>query len=275
MASTTIGHIRAGIGGWNYAPWRNNFYPLKWPQRRELEFASRQVSAIEVNSTYYGAQKPATYAKWKNETPEGFIFSLKAPRYATEGKILANAGKTIDAFIYGGIAELGDRLGPVSWQFTPHRRFDRDDFAAFLDLIPTEINGRALRHVLEVRNSTFMCEEYLALAREHRFPTVFTDSPDYPSFADITGDFIYARLMRSQPSISTGYSTDALENWATRARQWASGSEPEDLPHVKKSTTETKKTKPRDVYIYFISAAKERNPAAAMALKEFLISKKR
>jgi uncharacterized protein YecE (DUF72 family) len=181
--------------------------------------------------------------------------------------VLANAGKTIDAFISGGLAELGDRLGPISWQFTPSRRFEHDDFAAFLDLLPRELDGRALRHVLEVRHQSFMCDAYLALARKHRLPTVFTDSPEYPSFADITGDFVYARLMCSESSIKTGYATAALDAWATRARLWAKGAMPDDLHYVqapKKTST------PRDVFIYFISSAKERNPAAAMALLERL-----
>lgn len=260
--------VRVGIGGWNFAPWRSNFYPEKLPQRRELEFASRHVSAIEVNSTFYSAQKPATYARWRNETPNGFVFSLKAPRYITEGKALGDAKKGIDAFVFGGLAELGDRLGPISWQFPPSRRFDRDDFADFLDLLPRELDGRKLRHVLEVRNESFMSNVYLALARSHAMPTVFTDSPDYPSFADITGDFVYARLMRSKSAIATGYSASNLDAWSERVRVWASGGDPDDLPHV--ATTSTKKAKSRDVYLYFISAAKERNPAAAMALIERL-----
>ncbi len=271
--SSTTGDtsIRVGIGGWNFAPWRNNFYPEKLTQKRELEYASRHVTAIEINSTFYGAQKPATYARWREETPDGFVFSLKAPRYITEGKALADAKKGIDGFLFGGIAELGDRLGPVSWQFLPSRRFDRDDFADFLDLLPRELNGRKLRHVLEVRNESFMSDVYLALARSHALPTVFTDSPEYPSFADLTGDFVYARLMRSRSAIATGYEDKELDAWAERARQWASGADPTDLPHVAKTPAAAKKTaKPRDVYIYFISAAKERNPAAAMALLERL-----
>ncbi|HZP66019.1 MAG TPA: DUF72 domain-containing protein [Rudaea sp.] len=258
---------RVGIGGWNYAPWRNNFYPAKLPQRRELEFASRQLSAIEINSTYYGAQKPATYAKWRSETPEGFVFSLKAPRYTTEGRHLADGGKTIEGFVFGGIAELGDRLGPVSWQFTPSRRFERDDFARFLDLLPRELDGRPLRHVLEVRNPSFLCDEYLALARQHGLPTVFTDSPDYPSFADVTGDFVYARLMRSQSAQPTGYAPAELDAWAERIRVWLGGGAPADLPYVQAPPAPGR---PRDVFVYFISAAKERNPAAAKALIERL-----
>jgi uncharacterized protein YecE (DUF72 family) len=260
--------IRVGIGGWQFAPWRDNFYPAKWPQRRELEYASRHVTSIEINSTYYRAQTPTTYAKWRRETPEGFVFALKAQQDATAERVLANAGRRIKGFVFGGLAEFGDRLGPISWQFPAHKRFERDDLAAFLDLLPRELDGRPLRHVLEVRHASFMCEEYLALAREYRLPTVFTDSPDYPSFADVTGEFIYARLMRSESAIATGYSAADLETWAARARSWASGKQPADLPRVAKN--EAAPSAQRDVYIYFISAAKERNPAAAMALLECL-----
>jgi len=262
------GRIRVGIGGWQFAPWRNNFYPAKWPQKRELEYASGHVTSIEINSTFYRGQTPTTYARWRRETPQGFVFALKAQQDATAERVLANAGGRIKRFVFGGIAELGDRLGPISWQFPEHKRFERDDFAAFLDLLPRELNGLPLRHVLEVRHESFMCEEYLALARAHRLPTVFTDSPDHPSFADLTGDFVYARLMRSQSEIATGYESAQLDAWATRARTWASGGAPKDLPRVNNAAAAA--DTPRDVYVYFISAAKERNPAAAMALLERL-----
>jgi len=259
--------IRVGIGGWTYAPWRDNFYPAKLVQRRELEYASRHVTAIEINGTYYGAQKPATYAKWREETPDGFVFSLKAPRYTTDRARLADAGRTISEFVHGGIAELGDRLGPINWQFPPHKPFEPGDFAAFLDLLPREIEGRALRHVLEVRHASFMCADYVALARRHRVATVFTDSPKHPSFADVTGDFVYARLMRSAADLLTGYAAQALDAWSAHARIWADGGDPADLPRIGEAAPATQA---RDVFLYFISAAKERNPAAAMALIERL-----
>jgi uncharacterized protein YecE (DUF72 family) len=261
--ATDADRIHVGIGGWTYAPWRDNFYPAKLAQRRELEYASRQLTAIEVNGTYYGAQKPATYAKWRAETPDHFLFSLKAPRYTTDRKVLADAGKTIGDFVNGGIAELGDRLGPINWQFPPYKAFDADDFGAFLDLLPHELDGRTLRHVLEVRHASFMCGEYVDLARRHRVATVFTDSPKYPSFADVTGDFVYLRLMRSESSIATGYAAKALDAWAERARTWSRGDEPGDLPRIAPAPVAAA---PRDVFVYFISAAKERNPAAAIAL---------
>ncbi|MEO5623021.1 MAG: DUF72 domain-containing protein [Dokdonella sp.] len=261
--TATETRIRVGIGGWTFAPWRDNFYPASLVQRRELEYASSHVTAIEVNGTYYGTQKPATYAKWREQTPQGFVFSLKAPRYTTNRAILADAGKSIHAFVNGGIAELGDRLGPINWQFAPYKAFERDDFAAFLDLLPHALDGRVLRHVIEVRHESFACAEYLELARRHCIATVFTDSSEYPSFGDVTGDFVYLRLMRSQASLAKGYTPAALEAWAARAHRWAVGGEPDDLPRVGSPLT---KHQPRDVFVYFINAAKERNPAAAMAL---------
>lgn len=258
-------HIRVGIGGWNFAPWRNNFYPAGLVQRRELEFASRQLRTIEINGTFYGAQKPATYAKWAAETPEGFVFSLKAPRYVTEGKRLADTARGIDGFVFGGLEAFGERLGPVLWQLPPSRPFDADDLAAFLDLLPRELGGRTLRHVLEVRHPSFLDERYVALARTQRIPTVFTDSPQYPSLADLTGDFAYARLMRSESHIDTGYAPADLDAWTTRALAWAEGGDPVELPHVAPPQAQQA---PRDVFINFISSAKERNPAAAMALQQ-------
>jgi uncharacterized protein YecE (DUF72 family) len=258
--------IRAGIGGWTYEPWRDNFYPPGLVQKRELEYASRHVTAIEINGTFYRAQKPATYAAWREETPDGFVFSLKAPRYSTERSKLAEAGNAVRGFVFGGIAELGDRLGPVNWQLPERKVFDRDDIAAFFDLLPREIDGRPLRHVIEVRDASFACAAYVALAREHRVATVFTDSSEYPSIADVTGDFVYARLRCAEADEPTGYSPKALDAWSRRAEVWSEGGDPEDLPHL----AELAKSGPRDVFVYFINGAKERAPAAAMALLDRL-----
>ncbi|GAA0240655.1 DUF72 domain-containing protein [Rhodanobacter caeni] len=264
-ASTPHGQIRVGVGGWVYAPWRDNFYPADLLRRQELDYASRHLRAIEVNGTYYGAQKPATYAKWAEATPPGFVFSLKAPRYITESRPLANSGKGVDSFIYGGIEEMGDRLGPILWQLPPSRKFDPDDLGAFLQALPRVLNGRPLRHVLEVRNPGFLCPAYVELARQHAIPTVFTDSPKFPSLADLTGDFVYARLMRSAEDIATGYAAAALDQWAAHVRAWAAGHDIDALPHV--GATQPAGP-PREVFVFFISSAKLRNPAAAMALQE-------
>jgi uncharacterized protein YecE (DUF72 family) len=257
--------IKTGIGGWNFPPWRDNFYPKGLPQRRELEYASRHLATIEINSTFYRAQTPKVYAKWRDETPPEFVFSLKAPRQVSEVRKLAGAGALVRGFVFGGLAEFGDRLGPIAWQFPPTRKFDRDDFAAFLDLLPHALDGHTLRHALEVRNETFLCEGFLEIARAHRCACVYTDSPEYPNFADLTGDFVYARLMRSRESERDGYSAKELDAWAARARSWHEGGDPQDLPRVAPECRADPAR--RDVFLYFISAAKARNPAAAMALQ--------
>ena len=262
--TTGASPIRVGIGGWTFAPWRKNFYPEGLVQRRELEYASRHLRAIEINGTFYRAQTPKVYAKWAAETPEDFVFSLKAPKTITEGRKLAESTTGAKRFIDGGLAEFGARLGPILWQLPPSRAFDRDDLAAFLGALPRTLNDRPLRHVLEVRHESFLCDAYLQLARAQNVATVFTDSTTYPSMADITGDFVYARLMRSHADIATGYSASALDEWAKRASLWARGGDPADLPHVGELTA---KAKARDVFVFFISSAKERNPAAAMAMQ--------
>jgi uncharacterized protein YecE (DUF72 family) len=255
--------IRVGIGGWTFAPWRDNFYPKGLVQRRELEYASRHVSAIEINGTYYGTQKPATYAKWRDETPDAFLFSAKAPKRIMQSRVLAKTGAQVDDFI-GGIVELGPKLGPLVWQFDRGQRIEGDDFNAFLDLLPSHAADRKLRHVLDVRDPGFINADFIALARRHGMATVFTDSGEYPSFADLTADFVYARLMRSQAGIATGYDDADLDGWASRARLWASGGQPDDLPRIVAEGGAP--ATHRDVFVYFISSAKERNPAAAMAL---------
>jgi uncharacterized protein YecE (DUF72 family) len=257
--------IRVGVGGWTFVPWRDNFYPKGLVQRRELGFASRMLSAIEINGTYYGAQKPATYAKWRDETPPHFVFSAKAPMRIVQARTLARTGPQVDDFI-GGIVELGDRLGPLVWQFD-RGQLVRDDFEAFLALLPREAGGRVLRHVLDVRDPAFVDADYLDLARRHGMATVFTDSPEHPSFADVTADFVYARLMRARSEVPTGYPPAELQRWADRSHAWAAGDEADDLPRIGPPSPAGG---PREVFVFFISAAKERNPAAAMALIELL-----
>jgi uncharacterized protein YecE (DUF72 family) len=265
-APRAIDGIRVGIGGWTFAPWRDNFYPKGLVQRRELEYASRHVSAIEINGTWYGAQKPPTYAKWRDETPDGFLFSAKAPQRITMARTLSNTGAQVEDFL-GGIATLGDKLGPIVWQFEKGRRVDRGELAEFVNLLPEGIDGRRIRHVLDVRDPAVIDVDFLALARHHGLATVFTDSPEHPSFADVTTDFVYARLMRSRSGIATGYPDDELEGWAQRAREWAAGQDPADLPRIAPPQGEPQA---RQVFLYFISAAKERNPSAAMALLQRL-----
>lgn len=262
------GAIRVGIGGWTYPAWRGVFYPEDLPHAQELEYASRQLTAIEVNGTYYSSQKPATFAKWRDATPDGFVFTLKASRYATNRRQLAGAKDSVERFVHSGIAELGPKLGPIVWQFAPTKTFDAEDFGAFLELLPERVDGLALRHVLDVRHPSFLCEDYLRLARRHRAATVYTDSEDYPSMADCTADFVYARLMRASAGFKAGYAPKALDAWAARLQAWAGGAQPADLPRAGEPAGAA--AQPRDVYAFFINGAKERAPAAARALIERL-----
>ena len=267
MAKAT--RIRVGIGGWTYEPWRDNFYPKGLAQARELGYASRQLTAIEVNGTYYSTMKPASFKKWHDDTPDDFVFSLKASRFATNRLVLADAGESIARFVDSGISELGNKLGPIVWQFMPAKQFEAGDFDAFLALLPKDVDGRKLRHVLDVRHASFMVPGYLKLARKYRCASVFTDSDKFPSFADLTGDFVYARLMNSEEKLTTGYAPKALDSWAEAAKSWASGSEPADLPRVEAPVNAKAKAKPaaaRDVFVFFINGAKERAPASAQAL---------
>jgi uncharacterized protein YecE (DUF72 family) len=260
--------IRAGVGGWTYEPWRSNFYPAGLPHARELEYASTHLTAIEVNGTFYGAQKPATFAKWRDETPDDFVFALKAIQYATHRRVLAEGADSVRRFIGSGITELGPKLGPLVWQFATTKQFQADDFENFLALLPDQAEGIALRHVMDVRHESFMVPEYLALARRYKVATVFCDSDDYPSFCDLTADFVYARLMRSRSEIATGYPMKDIQRWARSAKVWAEGGEPEGLPCIEADTPAP--VRPRDVFMFFISGAKERAPAAAMALLKAL-----
>jgi uncharacterized protein YecE (DUF72 family) len=244
--------IRVGVGGWTYEPWRDNFYPAGLPHGKELEYASRQLTAIEVNGTYYSTMKPPTFAKWRDETPDGFVFTLKAHRFVTTRKQLATAGEPIRRFIASGITELGPKLGPILWQLMPAHRFDPGDLEAFLELLPGEAGGLRLRHVLDVRHASFACEEYLALARRYGCATVHADSEKFPSIADADGELAYLRLMRSEAQCPTGYPADVLQQWAEGARAWV-GKGPQ-----------------REVFAFFINGAKERAPAAAMELIRLL-----
>ncbi|MGQ2981031.1 MAG: DUF72 domain-containing protein [Polaromonas sp.] len=259
--------IRVGIGGWTYAPWRDNFYPAKLPHSQELGYASRQLNAIEVNGTYYSSFKPPTFAKWRDETPDDFVLSLKASRFSTNRRVLAEAGESIKRFVGSGISELGPKLGPIVWQFMPTKLFDADDFEAFLDLLPKAVDGLNLRHVLDVRHPSFMTPDYLALARKYHCATVFTDSPDFPSFADLTSDFVYARLMCSDAKLKRGYAPKALDAWAAAAQTWADGGAPEALPRLE---TVRSKDAARDVFVFFINGAKEKAPHAAIGLLQRL-----
>lgn len=258
--------IRVGIGGWTYEPWRGTFYPPGLPQAQELRHCGTCLTSIEINGTFYRTQSPASFRKWASETPDGFVFSLKGPRYATNRTRLAEAGESIARFFGSGVTELGPKLGPVLWQFAPIKKFDEADFGAFLDLLPREIEGRPIRHAVEVRHDSFCTPAFFALLRHHRVPVVYADADKFPAIADVTGDFVYARLQSSAEDEPTGYAPAALDQWAQRFRTWANGGEPDDLPRV----APAEGGKVRDCFVYFISGAKVRAPAAAMAFLERL-----
>ncbi len=257
--------IRIGIGGWTYEPWRGTFYPDKWPQKRELDYAAERVTAIEINGTYYGSQKPATFASWAKAVPDGFVFSLKASRYCTNRKVLAEAGASIAKFTGQGIVELGDRLGPILWQFMATKTFDADDFGAFLKLLPAEQDGLALRHAIQVRHESFAVPEFVAMCRAAGVAIVFAQSSDYPGIADVTGDFVYARLEDAEERFVAGYATGALDAWADAAKTWAAGGRPDGLPYVEQTPPPHQ---PRETFVFVINGAKVRAPQAAMALIE-------
>jgi len=264
MAKTTVsGEIRVGIGGWTYEPWRGGmFYPKGHAQARELEYASSKVTSIEINGTFYGSQKPASFIKWAEETPDDFVFSMKAPRFAVNRRVLAEAGPSIEKFFTSGVHHLKSKLGPILWQFAPHKKYEHDDFARFMDLLPKSVEGLKLRHAIEVRHESFLVPEFMALLREHNAAIVYAHHDNYPEAADVTADFVYGRLQSSAAKVETGYTTADLKKWKTRAEDWATGTPPKDLPSVAKPAKPAK----TDVFLYFISGAKERNPAAAQAL---------
>lgn len=267
MSKKTAGAIRIGIGGWTYAPWRGTFYPEKLAQKRELEYAASKLTSIEINGTFYGSQKPASFIKWREETPDGFVFSLKGPRYATNRRVLAEAGESIDRFFASGVLELKEKLGPVNWQFAATKKFEAGDFDAFLKLLPKEVGGQQIRHAVEVRHSSFRNPDFIALAREHGVAIVLAGDSNYPQIADFTAPFVYARIMGTQEAEPLGYPSSALDAWVERAKALAAGKAAKGLETVSK---EKAGAGPRDVFLYVISGDKVRNPAAACALIERL-----
>ena len=263
----TAAMIRVGIGGWTYEPWRGTFFPEGLPHKRELEHAASRLTAIEVNGTYYSSFKPATFANWAKAVPDGFVFTLKASRYATNRKVLADAGESVARFTGQGIVELGDRLGPILWQFAPTKRFEPDDFAAFLALLPAQQDGVTLRHAVEVRHESFAVPAFVDLCRAAGVAIAFADSAKYPAIADITGPFVYARLESAVEEEPAGYDPAALDRWAAVAREWEAGGRPEGLPYVTDAAPERT---PRETFVFFINGAKVRAPHGAMALIERL-----
>ena len=244
------GKIRIGIGGWTYPPWRGTFYPDKLAQAKELEFASRQLGAIEINATFYGRQSPKSWATWERTVPDGFQFAVKGSRYCVMKPKLAEAGEGLGGFFAQGFAALGPKLGPIMWQFAPRRKFDPDDIAGFIDLLPIDLDGIALRHAIEPRHESFHDERFFDLCRARNIAIVFEDSDDYPCIEADTADFGYARLQRMREELPKGYDEEALGRFEQRARRSESDG--------------------RDAYIFMINGAKVRAPAAALELQDRL-----
>jgi uncharacterized protein YecE (DUF72 family) len=239
------GRIRVGIGGWTFEPWRGVFYPEGLAQKRELEFASRALTTIEINGTFYSTFKPDSWRRWRDETPDDFVFAVKASRYCTNRKVLAEAGTAVDRFLAQGLTQLGRKLGPINWQFAATKKFDPEDVAGFLALLPRERDGVALRHALEVRHPSFAAPAFHELARKHDVAVVYANGEGFPEIDVTTSDMTYARLMSSREDLEQGLTGAELEQIASRSRKWA---------------------RKGDVYVYFIAGAKVRNPGAAQAL---------
>ena len=242
--------VRIGIGGWTYPSWRGSFYPEKLPQAKELEYASSRLGAIEINATFYGRQKPKSWENWEKVAPDGFQFAIKGSRYCVSRSKLAESAESIANFFGQGFGALGPKLGPILWQFAPFKRFDRDDIAAFIDLLPQELDGIRLRHAIEPRHKSFGDDKFFDLCKARNIAVVLEDSDDYPAIEADTADFAYARFQRMSEDVPTGYEAAALDRFADKARQWTAAG--------------------RDAYIFMINGAKVRAPAAAMALQKRL-----
>lgn len=254
--------IRVGVGGWVYEDWRGRFFPPGLPKKQELAHMAGRLTSIEVNGTFYRSQTPETFARWRDETPEGFVFALKGPRFATTRRVLGEAGESVARFIGSGIVELGDKLGPINWQMPPTKAFDPEDFAAFLALLPETAEGLRLRHAVELRHPSFACAEAAALARAAGVAIVAAGDSAYPEIADPTADFVYARIMGTEEAEPAGYAPAALDIWADRARAWAAGG----LAQGMATFGPPPERRRRDVFLYVISGHKAANPAAAEAL---------
>jgi uncharacterized protein YecE (DUF72 family) len=260
------GEIRIGVGGWTFEPWRGVFYPSDLKQKDELAYASRRLTAIEINGTYYSTFKPESWKKWRDETPEGFVFSVKGSRFTTNRRELASAGESLARFFAQGVSELGDRLGPFVWQLPHTKKFNAEDLDAFLSLLPKTLDGRPLRHAIEPRHDSFCTPAYPALLRKHQAANVYAKHAAYPEIADLTCEFVYARLQTGSDAVETAYPPDELDAWADRLRTWAAGGTPADVATVDPSHAAAKT--PRDVFAFIIHEGKIRAPAGAMALIE-------
>ncbi len=285
------GTIRIGISGWTYAPWRGVFYPKDLPQARELAYAARQFRSIEINGTFYRLQRPQSFIRWREATPEGFVFSLKAPRYITHVRRLRDVEGPIANFLASGLLGLGPKLGPILWQFPPNLRFDEGLFDRFLGMLPhdtetaadlakrhdakvaqhadTETDKkRPMRHAVEIRHESFRDAAFIRLLRRHKIALVCADTVAWPRLMDLTANFVYCRLHGSEELYASGYDATALKRWAKRIAAWADGGEPEDAERVL-GPSRPRKTG-RDVFVYFDNDQKVRAPQDAASLAERL-----
>jgi uncharacterized protein YecE (DUF72 family) len=283
------GNIRIGISGWTYPPWRGAFYPPKLPQKRELAFAAEAMSSIEINGTFYSLQKPQSFARWAEETPDDFVFSVKAPRYLTHILRLRDIEGALPNFLASGLLRLGPKLGPILWQLPPSFRFDAGLIKAFLAVLPhdtetavavakkhdTKMSGRAwletdakrpLRHAMEIRHESFATREFVEMLRAGNVALVCADTVEWPRLMDVTADFIYCRLHGSEKLYASGYDDAAIKTWAKRITAWQSGGLPTDAEPL---AAKPKKQR-RDVFVYFDNDLKVRAPHDAQRLREIL-----
>jgi uncharacterized protein YecE (DUF72 family) len=256
------GRVRVGVGGWDFDPWRESFYPLKLAKTKQLGHMAARLTAIEINATYYKLQKPELFERWAKAVPEDFRFAVKGSRFCSNRKVLSEAAESVERFCGQGLSELGGKLGPILWQFMATKRFEPDDFRAFLALLPSKVGGVKLRHAVEPRHESFRDPAFVAMARKAGVAIVFADSDEFPCIADLSGDLVYARLQRSREEESAGYSAAELDRWAEVAKAWARGESPARFPYLGKAP----RPRAREAYLFFISGAKVRNPAAAEAL---------
>jgi uncharacterized protein YecE (DUF72 family) len=283
-----MSELRIGVSGWKYESWRNDFYPKGLTQSRELEYISRQMNSVEINGSFYSLQRPASYARWADETPEDFLFSVKGSKYITHKKKLVDVRKPLANFFASGVLLLGKKLGPILWQFPPWLQYDRERMSQFLDLLPgtsSAASKLALEHTLkkkdwvatgaiartkiryafEPRHDSFFTADFVQLLREYNAALVFADTADkWPYVEDVTSDFVYIRLHGREELYAGGYTDAQLDQWAKRIKSWQSGSEPRDAKRIAKKMGSKKA--PRDVYVYFDNSITNHAPLDAISL---------
>ncbi|HEX3373472.1 MAG TPA: DUF72 domain-containing protein [Edaphobacter sp.] len=281
------GTVRIGISGWTYKPWRGVFYPQKLSQKKELTYAASLFPSIEVNGTFYSLQRPSSFATWRDQTPDDFVFSIKGSRFITHMRRLRNIEQPLANFFASGVLALGPKLGPILWQFPPNFQFNPELLEEFFTLLPNETHAaatlakrhderlkgrafldpgkrRALRHAIEIRHPSFVAREFITLLRRYNIALVCADTVEWPLLMDITADFLYCRLHGSEVLYTSGYSDQALDQWAARVAAWANGNEVTDGEHA--SPTSARKRTARDVYVYFDNDAKVFAPKDAQSL---------